>query len=298
MISIHTRRQLVCPPCAQHGKTKQVAETPSLNGSLTSLPVVTNALTHGLALAGELFIAPGDEVLLPDQLWGNYRLTWGTRLGAQLSTFPFFTDDLSGFNHEAFAAALAERQGQKVIVVLNFPNNPTGYSLTKDEQAAVVATMTAAAEAGTKIVAVCDDAYYGMFFADDCATESIFGALAQASENFLAIKIDGATKEHFVWGLRVGFITYGYKGGTAEAYAALEQKTGGAIRGAVSNITKPGQTMVLNALQNDDFSKQRAEKVALLRQRAAATQVRLTKTSMLICGMCIRLMLVTLCVCG
>ena len=137
-------------------------------------------------------------------MWGNYRLTWGTRLGAQLSTFPFFTDDLSGFHQEAFAHALHERRGQKLIVVLNFPNNPSGYSLTKAEQAAVVAALTEAAAAGTKIVAVCDDAYYGMFFDDDCATESIFGPLAQAHPNLLAIKVDGATKEQFVWGLRVG----------------------------------------------------------------------------------------------
>ena len=207
---------------------------------------------------------------------GNYRLTWGTRLGAKLSTFAFFTDDLSGFNHAAFAEALAQRQ-VKVIVVLNFPNNPTGVFADQGRAGCGRRDDDTAAEAGTKIVAVCDDAYYGMFFAEECATESIFGALAQASENLLAIKIDGATKEHFVWGLRVGFITYGFKGGSAAAYAALEQKTGGAIRGAVSNITKPGQTMVLNALNDPAFAEQQAQKVALLRQRAAATQVAATK---------------------
>jgi aspartate/methionine/tyrosine aminotransferase len=252
-------------------QAKQVAETPSLAGQATSLPVVTNALTHGLALVGELFINRGDEVLLPDQLWGNYRLTWGTRQGARLSTFPFFTDDLQGFNQAAFAAAIAERHGQKIIVVLNFPNNPTGYSLTTAEQAAVVVTLTDAAAAGTKIVAVCDDAYYGMFFDDTCATESIFGPLSQAHPNLLAIKVDGATKEQFVWGLRVGFITYGFQGGTDDVYKALEQKTGGAIRGAVSNVTRPGQTIVLRALQNPAFGAQRAAKVALLQGRAAAT---------------------------
>ncbi len=48
-----------------------------------------------------------------------------------------------------------------------------------------------------------------MFFDEQCDRESIFGKLARASNNLLAIKVDGATKEEFVWGLRVGFITFG-----------------------------------------------------------------------------------------
>ena len=251
---------------------KQVEETPSLNGQLCSLPVVTNALTHGLSLVGELFIDSGDTIVMPDKLWGNYRLTWEVRGGGQIKTFPFFTDDLSGFNQSAFEAALSAEQGKKVIVVLNFPNNPTGYSPSKDEAAAIVKALTDAAAAGTKLVVVCDDAYYGMFYEEQCAIESIFGALAGAHENILAIKIDGATKEEFVWGLRVGFITYGIKGGTTELYQALEQKTGGAIRGMVSNISHASQSIVLKALESAEFRTQQAEKVAILRERANKTK--------------------------
>jgi aspartate/methionine/tyrosine aminotransferase len=116
-----------------------------------------------------------------------------------------------------------------------------------------------------------DDAYYGMFFDDACSTESIFGVLAGASNNLLAIKVDGATKEEFVWGLRVGFITFGVKNGTAAAYKALEDKTAGLIRAYVSNISNPGQSIVLKAMNDPDFAKQQAEKVAVLRARAAVT---------------------------
>ena len=251
---------------------KQVEETPSLNGQLTSSPVVTNALTHGLSLVGELFIDSGDTIVMPDKLWGNYRLTWEVRGGGNIKTFPFFTDDLSGFNQSAFEAALSAEQGNKIVVVLNFPNNPTGYSPSKDEAAAIVKALSDAAAAGTKLVVVCDDAYYGMFYEEQCATESIFGALAGAHENILAIKIDGATKEEFVWGLRVGFITYGIKGGTEAMYKALEQKTGGAIRGMVSNISHASQTIVLKALESAEFRTQQAEKVAILRDRANKTK--------------------------
>jgi aspartate/methionine/tyrosine aminotransferase len=247
---------------------KQRAETPSLGAHPCSLPVVTNALTHGLALAGELFIERGDTVLLPDMLWGNYKLTWQVMKGAVVKTFPFFTPALDGFNQEAFVEALGEYGGGKLIVVLNFPNNPSGYSPTRAEAQKIVDALTKAAIKGTQLVVICDDAYYGMFYDENCETESLFGNLARAHERLLAIKIDGATKEEFVWGFRVGFITYGVKNGSAKVYAALEQKTGGCVRAQVSNITAPGQTIVLRALQHPQFRAQQAEKVAVLKGRA------------------------------
>lgn len=252
-------------------QAKQRSETPSLGQHPISLPVVTNALTHGLSLVGDLFLDPGDEVLVPDQMWENYALCWEVRLGARLSTFPLFDRRLSGFNQNGFMQALAERRGRKLVVVLNFPNNPSGYQPTRDEAGAIVEALKAAAKAGSQLVVVCDDAYYGMFFAAECERESLFGRLAQAHENLLAVKVDGATKEEFVWGLRVGFLTFGVKNGTPAAYAVLEQKTAGMVRATVSNITHPGQTIVLKALQDPNFRHQQAEKVELLRRRAMLT---------------------------
>ncbi len=248
---------------------KQRAETPSLGDHPTSNPVVTNALTHGLGLVGDLFLDPGDRALSSDLMWENYNLSWETRLGAVFETYPFFDGKLTGFNLPAFGAALARHRGRKLVVSLNFPNNPSGYTPTRAEAAAIADALVAEAEAGTKLVVVVDDAYYGMFYDDACTTESIFGRLARGSANLLAIKIDGATKEEFVWGLRVGFITFGVKNGTAAAYKALEDKTAGLIRAYVSNISNPGQSIVLKALADPEFRSQQAEKVATLRRRAA-----------------------------
>ena len=76
---------------------------------------MSNALTHGLDLVAELFINDGDEVLIPDQLWGNYRLTFGVGHGAKIASFPFFTEALDGFNAAAFAEAVAARHGQRSL---------------------------------------------------------------------------------------------------------------------------------------------------------------------------------------
>lgn len=259
------------PDLRQAWAAKQRAETPSLGDHPTSLPVVTNALTHGLSLVGDLFLDPGDEALSSDLMWENYNLSWETRLGARISTYPFFDRNLTGFNITAFTQALAERKGRKLVVGLNFPNNPSGYSPTKAEAGAIVSALTAAAAAGTKLVVVCDDAYYGMFFDDGVEKESLFGRLAKAHPNLLAVKVDGATKEEFVWGLRVGFVTYGIANGTKAAYDALEQKTGGIVRAYISNVSMPGQSIVLKALQDPQFRAQQAQKVAVLKSRAAVT---------------------------
>jgi aspartate/methionine/tyrosine aminotransferase len=252
---------------------KQREETPSLGQHPTSLPVVTNALTHGLSLIGDLFLDPGEEALSSDLMWENYNLSWETRLGAHISTYPFFDTKLTGFNIQAFSQALFSRKGRKLVVALNFPNNPSGYTPTRAEAGAIVNALIAAAQGGSKLVVVCDDAYYGMFYDDACEKESLFGRLAQAHENLLAVKVDGATKEEFVWGLRVGFLTYGIKNGTKAVYEALEQKTAGMIRAVISNVSMPGQSIVLKALQAPAFRAQQAEKVALLKSRAAVTGV-------------------------
>jgi aspartate/methionine/tyrosine aminotransferase len=259
------------PELRQAWADKQRAETPSLAGAAISHPVVTCALTHGLSLLGELFLDPGDEVLVSDLMWENYTLCWDTRLGARISTFPLFDRRLTGFNQDGFIKALAERRGRKLVVVLNFPNNPSGYSPTRAEAGAIINALLAAAKAGSKLVVACDDAYYGMFFDPACESESLFGRLAHCHENLLAIKIDGATKEDFVWGLRVGFITFGARSASAAAYAALEQKTSGLIRATISNVSQASQSVVLKALLHPEFRKQQAEKVAILRARAAAT---------------------------
>ena len=49
--------------------------------STDSLPVVTSALTHGLSMAGYLFVNDGDAVISPDLYWENYELVFGNACG-------------------------------------------------------------------------------------------------------------------------------------------------------------------------------------------------------------------------
>ena len=146
-------------------------------------------------------------------------------------------------------------------MVLNFPNNPTGYSVTETEADAICNALKEAADNDCDIVAVCDDAYFGLFYEPDVAKESLFARLADLHENILAIKLDGATKEDYVWGLRVGFITFGAQGATHSTYDALEKKTGGVIRGTISNCAHHSQSVLLKAMSDEKYAASASREV-------------------------------------
>lgn len=246
-------------------RTKMIKENPSLEGKNFSNPVATNALTHGLSIVADLFADAGDAVIIPNKNWENYELTFGIRRGAQIVEYPLYNED-NRFNSAGLRGALLSQKDKgKAIVVLNFPNNPTGYSPDPQEGDEIVAAIRDAAEAGINVVVVTDDAYFGLFF-EDSMHESLFGKLADLHPRVLAVKVDGATKEEYVWGFRVGFITFAST--SDKVLAALEQKTMGIIRATISSGPHPSQTFVLRALQSPEFDEQKAEKYDVMKQRA------------------------------
>lgn len=238
-------------------------KNPSLKAKI-SLPVVTSALTHGLYLVGYLFCNENDTILLSDKFWGNYRLIYQVGFEAQLKTFNTFLEDK--LDLEDFENKLDEVQG-KIIVLLNFPNNPSGYSPTIDEAFSVIQILKKHAEKGKKILAVIDDAYFGLIYQRGIFSESLFAYLANLHKNILAVKIDGATKEDYVWGFRVGFITYAYPGMTAEGATAFEAKTAGSVRATISNASHLSQSLVLKAFQSKSYRKEKNEMYQLLKDR-------------------------------
>ncbi|WP_059040996.1 aminotransferase class I/II-fold pyridoxal phosphate-dependent enzyme [Paenibacillus rubinfantis] len=246
-------------------RDKMLQENPSLAGRNFGQPIVTNALTHGLSIVADLFVDEGDAVIYPDKNWENYELTFGIRRHADIVNFPLFTEDMTFNSAGLREALLAQKDKGKAVVILNFPNNPTGYTPGAKEGGEIVAAIQAAAEEGINVVVVTDDAYYGLFF-EDSLKESLFGQLAGRHPRILPIKVDGATKEEYVWGFRVGFITYAAEDPTL--LAALEHKTLGIIRATISSGAHPSQTFVLHALKSEEFAEQKEEKFRIMKGRA------------------------------
>ncbi|HPX28566.1 MAG TPA: aminotransferase class I/II-fold pyridoxal phosphate-dependent enzyme [Sphaerochaeta sp.] len=227
---------------------EMIAKNPTLKDKKISLPLVTAGLTNGLAMIASLFVDPGDTFVLPDLNWDNYELIYHHQYRADVKKFPSFTEE-GHFNVAGLLKLLESTGTKKAHLLLNFPSNPAGYSLTEREQDELVEGLVALAEKGMVLNVIADDAYFGLFYEDDIAKESIFAKLCDAHERIFAIKSDGATKETMVWGFRIGFITYGAKGLTDQQHDALNKKTLGAIRTSVSNCDRPGQSLLIKAMQ-------------------------------------------------
>jgi aspartate/methionine/tyrosine aminotransferase len=247
------------------------AKNPSLQDKSISLPVVTCGVTHAISVFADLWLDPGDVVIMPQLSWGNYNLIFQVRKGACISHFDLFNSQ-GGYNLEGLEAVLHQeaKNRKKIAVLLNFPQNPTGYTVSQDEGRSIVRLLTQIAESGTQVIAVLDDAYFGLFYEEETLKESLFALLCGQHPNLLAVKLDGGTKEHFIWGLRIGFVTYGAAGSSdlGPLYDALERKSAGCIRGNISNASHLSQTILLNSMQDARNAAERQEKFAILKRRA------------------------------
>ena len=252
-------------PLREKWKELMMQKNPSLGTKEFSLPVVTCGVTHGLSMVGYLFASEADKIIVADLYWENYDLVFTNGYGAKLKFFNFFKNSL--FDIDSFRKTVNQKPVGKKIVLLNFPNNPSGYTPTIEMAREIIQVLTEAAQAGNKLAVILDDSYFGLDFEDGIFTESLFSQLAHAHENLLAIKMDGITKEEYAWGFRVGFVTYGIKNGNAGLYKALEDKTAGAVRGNISNAPHLSQSLLLRAMQSGTHAREKERNKEKLKER-------------------------------
>ncbi len=252
------------PAVREQWRAMELKKNPSLKNVRYSNPVVTNALTHGLRIAAELFAGTKDELVIPDLFWDNYELVFQEAVGCKVRHFNTFKR--GHFDAAAMKAALLA-PGAKKLLILNFPNNPTGYTATFDDAKKIVSAVRAAAKAGKKVIVILDDAYFGLVYEKGIHGESLFADFATLDPNVLAVKLDGTTKEDYVWGLRVGFISFAFKGATDEQLKALEAKAAGNVRSAISNVSSIGQHLAIAAYSDARYDEQKNLKYNVLRAR-------------------------------
>ncbi len=239
-------------------------KNPDLQGKEISLPIVTSALTHGLNMVAYMFADSNDKIIIPDLFWENYELIFGNGYGAKSVFFKLFKNNK--FDIASLKSKLSKGAGKKILL-LNFPNNPAGYTPSTTEMQEIVKIIKKSADLGNKILVIVDDAYFGLVYEDEIEKQSIFTWLCDLHENVLAVKVDGPTKEDYVWGFRIGFITYGIKNGNKELYSALEAKTAGAIRGDISCSSNLSQLLLLKAYSSETYTQEKGEKYDLLKSR-------------------------------
>lgn len=237
-------------------------KNPSLEKQYISKPLVTCGMTHALSIVHSLFFEKGEKLLMSEYYWGNYGHTFKDTI---FDFFSCFTAEGS-FDLESLEKKL-QGEGQKFSLLLNFPHNPAGYTLTEKELSRLLEILLCAAERNNSFLVICDDAYFGLVYEDGVLKESLFSFLSQLHEQILAVKIDGFSKEFYAWGLRVGFLSFGSKALSAETAAILEMKAAECLRGTVSNVSTLTQSIACTVLSSSTWQNEAKENFDILKDR-------------------------------
>ena len=243
-----------------------------------STPVVTTGITNGIFLCCSLLLNPGDYIISPNKRWGNYDNIVEKLIGAKIKSFDFLAGE--NFNTEGMKNAIYEisKVQEKIVLILGFPNNPTGYIPNQEELDELIATLIEAQKTISKpIIVLVDDAYEPYVFSNKVINRSIFYALHELEEDIIPIKLDGITKELLLYGGRIGFITIGLKPHwvkNAQELATLkseiDNKLSGLIRATISNSNHFYQSLVLKLFEDigmDGLIQKREKVISLLKKR-------------------------------
>src|SRR5690349_6245562 len=123
---------------------------------------VTASGMSALMLAVEALLAPGDRVVVVTPLWPNL-VEIPKILSAHVTCIPLRFDD-DGWHLDLARLLAALTPGTRALMI-NSPNNPTGWTITRDAQRALLDHCT---KLGIWIIA--DDVYERVYFdGEDCA---------------------------------------------------------------------------------------------------------------------------------
>ena len=177
-------------------RTAIAAYMGALHGPLGAERIaVTSSGVTALMLAMQLLVGAGDEVVAVVPVWPNLTAQPAI-LGARVRRVSLHPRDGSWrLDLDELLAAVTE--GTRVLLV-NSPNNPTGWTLTRDEQQAIVAHCR---RTGTWIVA--DEVYERLYYTADTAAPS-FLDVTQADDRLLVVH--SFSKSFLMTGWRLGWM--------------------------------------------------------------------------------------------
>ncbi|MGO4665908.1 pyridoxal phosphate-dependent aminotransferase [Bosea sp. 2RAB26] len=156
---------------------------------------VTGSGMQSVQIAVRMIAGPGDELVIPTPAWPNFAAAIGVA-GAKAVCVPMdlehgrFTLDL-----DKLAAAITPKTR---ALVINSPANPTGWTATKDEMAALLAL---ARKHGIWIIA---DEIYGRFVYGGAPRAASFHDVMEAEDRVLFVQT--FSKNWAMTGWRIGWI--------------------------------------------------------------------------------------------
>jgi histidinol-phosphate aminotransferase len=151
--------------------------------------IVTEGATQGLNFIGEVFIRPGDEIILSSPTYPNYYNVI-KRMQGKLVDVPMNDDYI--INFDDLAKAITEKT--KLIFICN-PNNPTGTIVDAEEMHQFIKNLP------RHVVLVVDEAYID--FVEDLNYRSMVDAIDD-NTNLLVVRT--FSKIYGMAGCRIGYI--------------------------------------------------------------------------------------------
>ena len=247
-------------------------------------PVLTPGITAAISIAARMFVDPGRCIITADRRWENYDHVLGQNLGIRIADFPLYDD--GDLNVAGLVSAIRGvwLEQDNAVVLLNFPNNPTGFCPSAAAGQRLVESLDRLAEGTAKrLVVLFDDAYESYVY-DPAAMQSSLFYLCRPRPNLLPVKLDGVTKELLWYGARAGTITLAcpdewLSRDDAEAVAAeLDNKFAGVNRGLFSNNSTVTQAVAAKAMeQMERLVVERQRTFELLEQRYRTLKDELAK---------------------
>ncbi len=159
---------------------------------------VTSGGVSGLMLASQTLVDAGDEVVVVTPAWPNL-VAQPQIMGARVVRMPLTV--VAGAWVLDMDALLSAVTPVTKLLVLNAPNNPTGWTLTRAEQAAILAHCR---RTGTWILA--DEVYERLYFAGDTANGAAPSFLDVAEPDDRLIVTHSFSKSFLMTGWRLGWL--------------------------------------------------------------------------------------------
>ena len=241
-------------------------------------PIVTAGVTNAIFLNCALFLNTSDYIILPNKRWGNYDNIVSKFLGAKIQSFEFFNNAKFNIRGLIDAMNVVIKKQKKIIILLCFPNNPTGFIPTEEEIYELIDNLKDFYMINKfPIVLLIDDAYEPYVFSKDVSQRSMFYEFQQLDEDIIPIKLDGITKELLMYGGRVGFTTIGLKKKWVQndqeleiLKSELDNKLSAINRSTISNSNHYYQTVAMNLVEEHNIAElidKRSKVVQVLQKR-------------------------------
>jgi aspartate/methionine/tyrosine aminotransferase len=184
-------------------------------GRYTDRIAVTSSGVNALMLATQLLAGAGDEVVAVVPVWPNLTQQ-PTMMGARVQRVAI-TADAKGVWHLDVQALMAAITPQTKVVLVNSPNNPTGWTLSRDEQRALLEHCR---RTGTWMVA--DEVYERMWFGPGRCAPS-FLDIADAQDRLIVVH--SFSKSFLMTGWRLGWMVVPDGGALAQVGKLVEFNT-------------------------------------------------------------------------